>query len=200
MSDVPSRSEQAVRWLVKHGGSMDAAGEQFGVTHQAVSEVWGRMYGGKPPLGRQREEIAGQVLALAREGKTRAEIATATGTSAQNVQRICSRAAVHLVTATEVRRTGYDAACAAVAGGACLVDVTVDYRIPRGTLARELRRRGIKARRGQSGRMDGRIARAIERVRRGESVVEACNAERVSSARVYIACKDSLTQRPEETP
>jgi hypothetical protein len=183
-----SRSERAAMWLAEHGGSMHDAGAQFGISHQAVSQAWERLFGDdKSPLLITRSEIATRVLALAREGKTRSQIVAATGVAMRSVYRICRNAGVAVVTASEVRRRRYDDACAEVTAGRCLVDVAIDHRVSRGALTRELRRRGIQAKRAQTGRQDGRTARAIERVRAGAQIVVACAIERVATPNVYRA-------------
>jgi hypothetical protein len=181
---------QAARWLAEHGGSMRSAGAQFGITHQSVSQAWERLFGsGTSPIRVGRSDGETRVLALAREGKTREEIAAATGVAMRSVYRFCRRAGVPVVGVVEARRSRYDAACAQVVAGGCLVDIAIDHQISRGTLTRELRRRGLEAQRSQLGRQDGRTARAIERVRSGARIVEACALERVSTANVYRAFK-----------
>jgi transposase-like protein len=180
-------STRAALWLREHGGSIRAAAGKFGVSPQAVSQAWIRQYGtGTTPIIKARGAQAQRIADLILSGMTVLQVSFALRIPRSSVTNVCEERDLSPRPESEVRNELYDEACAEVASGRCGVDVCAEYEISRGTLSRKLSDRGITLKRGgMRDRMDGRTQRAVARVRRGESVTDACAAERCAPTGVY---------------
>lgn len=188
-----SRSERAARWLAEHGGTQDAAAAHFGVSHQAVSQAWIRLYPGHVlPSMASHAERDSQVASMAATGKTAKQISDALGVRPEFVYAICRRLQVTLTKAQDrwaVYQERAVAAARAVDEGASIVEAAIDHNVSRRRVEREMARSGIVANTNGRGRKDGRMARAVARVVAGASVAEACRIERCSTAAVYVRLK-----------
>jgi DNA-binding CsgD family transcriptional regulator len=158
---------------------MRSAGKRFGVTYQAVSQSWKRIFGDqKPPIAVGRGAVIERIAELARSGKTALEIGAELGMLRHGVERQCRKLGIDLETTLSRRRQRVAVALAAVANGTVRVDAAVDNQIGLGALARAQRQLGVRASSTGAGRMDGRSLRAIDRVLAGASIAEACTIER----------------------
>ena len=180
------RSEQAARWLAKHGGTMVAAGLAFGVTRQAVWLAWRRLFGDRqPPSVDARADAMKRVAELAGEGRTLDHIASEVPMSRAAIEVATRRRGIKIISQYAAVRARVATAIAAVKAGASRVDAAIDNDVSQGALGRALRRERVVGKRVY--KRDGQIKRALERVLKGASVTEACRLERCSSAGVYKA-------------
>ena len=194
-----SKSEAAAMWMAEHGASTRDAGERFGITHQAVSHAWHRLFPGQdvPRLSlaaRRKSEIAERV----QRGESVADVASALGVSINGAYSLARRADVSFASPVNARIEQQRHAVAdLIRRGLSIMDVAVELGIGCGSVLRRAAETGVASPKGHRGRRNGRIKRAIERVRNGETVTAACRAERCATPPVYVATKEIRAARRE---
>lgn len=188
-----SRSELAALWLRDHGGSLDSAGAQFGITREAVRQGWARVFPGEPsPLQLERAQNGVAIARLAAEGKTSREIASELGLQAHLVVGWCRHHNVRLTSAFVRSKVKFDAAIAQVVGGSAIIDAALDNGVSYGRLSQLLAERGIRSPLlpGEAGRrrVAGQSRRALASAlvdSEGITVAEASRRMRVAASGVY---------------
>ncbi len=189
-----SKSRQAALWLRETGATLLDAANRHGVTRQAVQQAYARMTRGRDtPVRSRRKDLAARAVQMATDGMTVDEVADAMDMPVGTVRRDCGRAGVVPVSAIDVRRRSYVAAVQAVASGKCRVDIAADLGVSLGTLDRYLKEAGVSASRSQTGRMDGRSARAADLVESGWKLAAAARHERVAPSSVGLVLKRRRT-------
>lgn len=189
-----NKSHQAAQWLAANGGKILGAATLFGVTSQAVSWAWKKLYGDtKVPRERDRDARRERIAELANGKMTTGQIAADVGLSRQQVYTVL----VDLGLITKVARDAdiskpdrIQAALAAIQSGVSVVDAAIDHNVGRDAIEREMRRLGIRAKTDLRGRRDGRIARAIARVDHGTEPARAAELERCSASGLYKALRE----------
>lgn len=187
-----STSEAAALWLAEHRTSTFEAGELFGVTHQAVSFAWHRLFPGREVPNREAVlRRKAEIAERAQRGESAAAIADALGMSINSVYNIARRIGVPFAGPIGARREQQRRAIAEMLErGLSIMDVAVELGIGHSAVAYIAKAVGVTVAHCHSGRHDGRMARAIERVRNGETVTAACRAERCATPPVYVATKE----------
>jgi hypothetical protein len=190
-----SRSERAALLAATAGLSMPEAGERFGISHQAVRQAWVRIYGDAPTptietWQRRRAELAAAVA----DGASLETLQARTGLSASGVRALAKRAGVSVRSGRVRTPAPWDAAIAAVRGGASIGEASADHRVSYGRLLERVRAAGIRS--TANGRRTYGIApRAAELVRDERiSIAAAARRYRISPAAVSAALK-RLTRR-----
>jgi transposase len=186
-----SRTAQAIVLVRDQGMTIREAAKRLGIAFQGVAQAWRRRYADDPTPGlMDRKSTMRRIVTLAVAGRTQSEIAEEVGCTQGHVSWALSRRGIKakrdyfyfdeddIAKATQIVLAGgsYTDAAAEVVGSAGAYQ-----------LSRLLRERGVFSTATGRGRMDGRIQRAITRVIAGESVPDACRAERCSTPAVYLA-------------
>lgn len=185
-----SRGQQAAQYVDETGCTFAVAGEKFGITREAVRLGWVKLFGDRPSA---YDEITvskrRRVVIAAVQGKSRADIAKEAGVSVALVSRIVSARGIRVPSAWSKNDTTWDAAIAMVANGASYAEAAAEHGVSEGRLAQKSRLAGVHSTQTGRGRGNGRVRRALERIRNGESISQACRAERCARAGVSAILK-----------
>lgn len=184
--DDSSPSARAALAVLSEGITMREAADRFGISRQAVQHTLrSRAPDMEPPSHTRRRARADRIAELAAAGLTAAEISE---------QVNCCRSVVNktlrlrgLKARDPVRISDEEIATAVilVRNGASYAEAAAVLGRAAQRLADRLRALGIASSATGAGRIDGRSTRAIARVEAGESVPEACRAERCATVQVY---------------
>lgn len=153
--------------------SLQAAADRVGVSRQAVHRAWRRLRGDDLlPASVLRQDFISEIRRLAASGMPAEGVAGALGIDYQLLRVLARRHEIRLGSraelAAELGRDRLSRAVALVLGGATLGEACKAHHVKYSTLARAMRRRGVRARREGWGRViDGRGARAAAAVRAG---------------------------------
>lgn len=181
-----SRSAEAAKVAVAEGLSLAQAGERFGITREAVRQALRRDFGaGRTPAKEKRHQAVEQMVALAEAGRTVREIAAEMSVDAETVRRRLWERGVKAHNEQPISEDEAAAAANDVVNGASYAEAAADIGRSEQRVAARVRAMGIVSTATSAGRDRGRMARAIARVEAGESVPEACHAERCSTVPVY---------------
>lgn len=184
-----SRGEQAARAVKAECITTFEAGKRFGISHQAVSQTWKRLFPGEtPPMRHWADRFTHEVIVeMVKQNRSIAEIVEETGYSAVSVSKIARRDGLR-ASAAPGRRAAMESAITAVANGATIADAVAEYGVSYGRLADNCRERGIEANKNNS--RDGRALRAADLVQRGAATVsEAARQERCAPAAVHMVLR-----------
>lgn len=182
------RSIQAVYWLARSPGKTfrDAA-EAFGVRQQSVHRSWRRRFRDRPSpftvMVAARNEA---IVRMALDGMHKRQISEALGQDAELVSRVCREHGVKLLSR---QQAAWPKAVAAVAAGASMTEAAVAHGVSPRRLRGKCAAAGVTSSATNSGRMDGRIARAIANVLAGKSPTEACRLELCSLSGLVAALR-----------
>lgn len=93
-----SRGKQAALWLADQSGDvgLTEAGDQFGISREAVRQAWGALCLGETPREKMRRQLCAVVVDLSRSGKTAQQIEDLTGVQWLAITRWCREAGVDL--------------------------------------------------------------------------------------------------------
>lgn len=187
--ETGSRGELAARVVKAEGITMSEAGKRFGISPQAVSQTWKRLFPGEtPPMRYWADRFTHEVIVeMVKQNRSIAEIIEETGYSAVSVSQIARRAGLR-ASASPGRREKMESAITAVANGVTIADAVAEYGVSYGRLADKCRERNIEANKNNS--RDGRALRAADLVQRGAATVsEAARQERCAPAAVHTVLR-----------
>lgn len=176
----------AARAVADDGLTLAVAAARFSVSRQAVDQALRRHIGDQPTPAQQRwrlNKLRAATLALI--GRSVSEICAETGAHDHTVRRYLDSMGVEARHALKIPDDDVAAAASAVTAGSSYADVAADLGYSPARLADRLRGIGVHSSASARGRTDGRTKRAIDRVIAGESVQDACKAERCATPMVY---------------
>lgn len=198
VSTDDSRSVQAARWLAAQVGdyTFRSAAAKFGLRHQAVQQVWRRLYGDRPtPSSAVIDERNARIIELARTGMNGTEVAVELGLSHRIVSQVCTRAKVPL----RVTKREWPDAIAAVAAGASITEAAVAAGVSPGRLGEKCKESGVKPRLGSGiERRDGRSIRAAILVEHGVPRIDALKQEKCSLSGLKAMLRKRAKARQQE--
>jgi transposase-like protein len=185
------RDLQAARLADAEGLTLAEAARRIGVTSEYARQGWRQLFGDRPSPATAR---ASAVMDLAADGAAKdlsaRTIATLAGVTPETIRRVLLKLGVRAPnSALDAHRADVALAMADVRSGAVIADAASAHGITYFRLIRALHEDGISLPKGMGdpARRDGRTLRAIARVDAGETVRQACAAERVSGVAVYAA-------------
>lgn len=195
-------SVRAARWMKEHGTTLAAAGEKFGISRQAVNQVWDRLGFGATPLQARSASVDDRIIAIARDGLTAKEVVAklvAEGVEDKpglwgRVYAVCHAQGVELTPAPSILDRKGDAVAAVIArirtGELTVAAAAAEIDVHETWLYNVLRDakvdRGARHRRGHDYRRkmpDGRpvTAHASDLIDRGHTVKEAAHVFRIAA-------------------
>lgn len=190
-------SRRAVEIILAEGISIRAAAARVGVSHQAVLQAWRRIRGAEPlPVAERRRGLIEEANRMAHAGIPIEDAARDLGVDRRSLHEIARRRGIPLRSRARIAlddlRVRLDLAVGMVESGSTIGEAGQAHGVRYSTLAADLSRRGIRARRRGWGRLrDGRVGRALDRVRGGASVADATMREGCSPVPVYRARRRS---------
>jgi transposase-like protein len=184
-------SKLAARQLAEHGGTAAEAGRAHGVTRQAVLYAWRMLFGDRPLPGALAPGIRdAKLAALVAQGATTRQVSRELEICARTVYKVRRALGLEIARRDPATLRKLNAAVDAVLAGATAVEAAIAQGVSRPRVLRQLKARGGSVPRGRHhSPVDGRVARAVDRVQRGETVTAACLAERCAGPGVYAALK-----------
>lgn len=181
-----ARSVLAVKALLDERLTLEQASARFGISRQVVQQELRRRAGDVQTPTQERWHIARlRAVTLAVAGQTKQEICASAGISINTVERALRERGIRARNPWLLSEDDIAAAANAVANGASYAEAAADLGRASQRLADRLRASGVYSSATSRGRTDGRIKRAIARVEAGESVQDACRAERCATVAVY---------------
>jgi hypothetical protein len=182
-----SRAERAARLASDSRITIGAAAQRLRISRQAVFVAWRRLFGDRElPSALIRAARNTRIVELCAAGRSAAEIAAEAGVSRDVVQDVLHRQGLRARDPRSlVDRGTLEAALTSIADGASLGEAAAASGISYSYLSILAKARGVKLAMGPRGREDGRLVRAVARVKAGASVAEACRLERCAPPGVY---------------
>jgi len=184
----PSRSEQAARLAHAEHISLHEAADRFGITHQAVSQIWRKMFPNElRGRGTRADHVAhATVVEMVRLGTPLANIAEATGYVDATVYKLARDNG--LAASTDPSRArAFQSAIAAVKAGASIGEAAADHGVSWGRLSERCRELGVAATATSKGRNGRAVAAAGLVLTDGISVADAARRMRCSPPAVSVA-------------
>lgn len=176
------RSIDAATWASENDAKLTVAAERFGISREAVRQGWVSLFPGRSVPSKERNARIREVV---RGGGSASALVAATGACDQTVRRLAKEEGVALQPARPSSER-WVAAIEAVRAGASYADAAADFAVSEGRLSVRCREAGVHSARTGRGRRDGRVARAIARVKAGETQAQAARAERCARAALSI--------------
>lgn len=192
-AETGSRSERAARLCQEQHLTLREAAQRVGITHQAVSYAWHRLFPGKQPPRQDRSDpIAHAVVCeMVKAGKSIAKIMEETGFGHQRVYQIAREFGLKAKARPGIDQA-FERAIAAVRDGASLGEAAADHGVSWGQLGNRCRQLGITPKRTEGKPQNGRGLAGAALVRQeGISVNEAARRMRCSPN----AVRDALRRR-----